>query len=129
MRKIEQKHHDGHGLNDLLIIEADERDPEAGNASHFYMAGLAGFDEEGPYETVAIRVQFQHGPRNAEGTPGALDAALIAILLDRYEGFQSGPYRCRENALVITKLEEALHWMQHRTNDRARRGVLGTKEP
>jgi len=29
---------------------------------------------------------------------------------------------------VITKLEEALHWMQHRANERARRGVLGKNQ-
>lgn len=129
MRKIDQKHHDGHGLNDLLIIEADDRDPEAGNASHAYIGTLDLSDHDHAEFREVLNVQLQHGPRHEpDSKPGALDAALIAILLDRYEGFQSGPYRCRENALVITKLEEALHWMQHRTNERARRGVLGTKE-
>lgn len=127
MRGIDQKHHDG--LNDLLLIEADERDPEAGSTSHRYFGHIDLSDAEHEDVRTVIEVQFQRGPRSEpDSTPGALDAALVAILLDRYEGFQSGPYRCRENALVITKLEEALHWMQHRTNERARRGVLGTKK-
>ena len=118
---MKQRHHDGHGLNDKLIIRCDDRDPGAGGASHNYTAKMDDTDEQ------VITVCFQYGPRDT-GEPGCTDAALLAIVLDRYEGFQSGPYKCRENALVITKLEEALHWMQHRANDRARRGVLGRNE-
>jgi len=33
---------------------------------------------------------------------------------------------CRENALVITKLEESLMWLEKRTADRRARGVEGT---
>lgn len=37
MKPIEnQAHHDGLGLADLMTIYADEREPEAGNASHRY---------------------------------------------------------------------------------------------
>lgn len=139
---MQQRHHDGHGLNDALLICCDERDPDAGNASHKYCGYLMSAADVAKYtlnppdavsgefaEAEVLNIDFQHGPRDEESSnPGATDAALIAILLDRYEGFQSGPYRCRENALVITKLEEALHWMQHRANDRARRGVLGKNE-
>ncbi len=35
---------------------------------------------------------------------------------------------CRENSLAITKIEEALMWLDHRTKDRQARGVEGTKE-
>jgi hypothetical protein len=33
---------------------------------------------------------------------------------------------CRENAIVITKLEESLMWLNKRTADRQARGVEGT---
>ena len=33
---------------------------------------------------------------------------------------------CRENALVITKLDEAIQWLDHRTRDREKRDVEGT---
>ncbi len=120
MNKIEyQAHHDGHGLADIQLVWADERDAENGNASHAYQIRMAGVG------TVAD-VQFQHGPRDEEGSQGGvIDGALLAIVLDRYAGFQSGPFRSRENAVVITKLEEALMWMKKRADDRARRGVLG----
>ena len=37
----------------------------------------------------------------------------------------TGRFRCRENALIITKVEEAIHWGNHRTAERERRGVEG----
>lgn len=34
---------------------------------------------------------------------------------------------CRENALTITKIEEAIHWQEARTKDRLKRAVEGSK--
>ena len=51
---------------------------------------------------------------------------LIAIVIDRMRGFQSGDYACRDNAIALTKLEEALMWLRNRTNGREARGVEGT---
>lgn len=34
-------------------------------------------------------------------------------------------YPCRENAMAITKLDEALLWLGKRTADRMKRGVEG----
>lgn len=39
---------------------------------------------------------------------------------------QDSAYKCRENAIAITKLEEALLWLRKRTMNRERRGVEGT---
>lgn len=117
-----QYHHDGHGLNDLHTIQADARDPNAGNASHAYEV----VDDTGE---VLAHISFQHGPRNVPGsTPGVLDAAILAILIDRYEGFQSGPFACDENAAALGHLHLALDWMRTRATRRAARGVLGTSE-
>lgn len=118
---IVPRHHDGFGLNDRIAITADERDAKGGGSSNFYRVTIDG--------EVCAEVQFQHGPRaEPDSTPGLTDAVLLAIVLDRYEGFQAGPFRCRENALVATKLEEAMHWMQHRARERAQRGVLGKNQ-
>jgi hypothetical protein len=110
-------HHDGHGLAESLVIEADE--PGAGGASHRYVVTA----EDG---TIVATIQYQAGPRHETGsTPGVIDSVLLAIVADRMEKFNEGPYRCRENSLVLTKVEEALHWLKHRADERARRGVLG----
>jgi hypothetical protein len=117
-------------LNNDLVITHDERDYErGGGASHEYTVRLTDRPQtEAPLSSVAT-IQFQHGPRDEEGsTPGCTDQVLVAILIDRYESFQAGPYACRENAIVITKLQETLHWMRHRAIERAERGVLGKLE-
>jgi hypothetical protein len=46
-------------------------------------------------------------------------------VIDRLRGFQSGDFRNRENALALTKIEEALLWLHKRTKDRLERGVEG----
>lgn len=128
-----QVHVDGLGLNDRIRIYADERDAEhGGNASHCYdiMMATTPHGSLDPDDCWTVGTMgFQHGPRDEPGsTPGITDAVLVAILLDRYRGFQAGPFACRENALVITKLEEALLWMQKRAMTRHRQGVLGKNQ-
>ena len=124
MRPLEiQQHHDGFGLNDKHIIQADPRDPKAGNASHRYEVVD---DTDGD---VPATIWFQHGPRGEPGSEsGVLDASILAILIDRYEGFQSGPFACSENEVVLGHLRGALAGMKAHAIDRSRRGVLGTSK-
>jgi hypothetical protein len=121
MRTI-TSHHDGHGLAESIEIVADDLDHEkGGGASHLYLVEIAG-------EQVA-KIQFQHGPRGeAYSKAGVIENVLLAILADRMECFNRGPFSCRENSVVLTKVQEAMHWMRHRADDRAKRGVLGRNE-
>jgi hypothetical protein len=73
-----------------------------------------------------LHIKFQKGPIKECGVNGVMNEDLIAIVIDRLQGFQASPFSCRENALAITKLEEALHWLRHRTIAREKRGVEGT---
>ena len=73
-----------------------------------------------------LHINFQKGPIKECGVNGIMNEDLIAIVIDRLQGFQASPFACRENALAITKLEEALHWLRHRTVAREKRGVEGT---
>lgn len=111
-------HVDGLGLNDLIEIWADPQDMKNGAASHYYELRMG--------EEVVASIQFQHGPRNEAGsTPGVTENALLAVILDRLRCFNEGPYRCRENSVGITKVEEAMMWSTHRAMTRHRQGVLG----
>jgi hypothetical protein len=111
-------HHDGHDLTESIVIEADALDPANGGASHHYVVQLDGLQ--------LARIQFWQGPRQEPwATPGVLDSVLLAIVIDRMRSFQDGPLASRENALVRTHCEEALMWLKHRADDRAKRGVLG----
>lgn len=125
MRQI-HGHEDGHGLNDSITISADELDPQSGAASHYYVADM----ENSARNPIKVaEVQFQHGPRHEPGSKsGVTEAVLLTIVADRMRSFNAGPFACRENALVLTKVEEALHWLKHRADERAKRGVLGKNE-
>lgn len=110
--------------------------PGPGNASHHYNIDVlkANKNSDGPdgqkalgYEcAIQVELQFQNGPIKEAGPNGITDEALLGILIDRLQGFQSGKYSCRENALALTHMEDAMHWLQHRTQARERRGVEGT---
>lgn len=118
MREIH--HHRVHaGDEEIDIVVVDE--PSFGGASHLYSVNLG--------DTQLGELEFQKGARFERGVNGITEATLIAILIDRLQSFQAGDYACRENALALTKLEEALHWLHHRTRQRMVRGVEGTNEP
>lgn len=72
-----------------------------------------------------INIKFQEGPIKENEINGCQIEDVIGVLIDRLKGFQAGEYSCRENALAITKLEEARMWLNERTRDRIKRNVEG----
>lgn len=85
---------------------------------------------------VGLYIQWQNGPlgRDAErGEPnGAFVEGVILAAIGRLQFFQTASnkkFACRENALAITKLEEALMWLEERTRAREERKVEGTHTP
>jgi hypothetical protein len=114
--------HHGSDLNRNLLITADER--ADGGASHNY--SIDPIDSAG---CSAAKIKFQKGAMKEIGFNGISDEALLAIIIDRLRGFQSGPFACRENALALTKTQEAMHWLNARTADRMARGVEGIAAP
>lgn len=97
-------------------------EPGQGNANHVYHVMPVADDKDLPL----CEVGFQNGPIKEFGVNGVMNEDLIAIVIDRMRGFQSGDYACRDNGLALTKLEEALMWLRHRTDEREARGVEGT---
>ena len=59
---------------------------------------------------------------------GTTNEEVLRMLIDRMTYLQK-KCACRENAIVITKLEESLMWMEKRTADRRGRGVEGRAAP
>lgn len=103
--------------NDLInILVTDE--PGPGGANHVYVV-------EFPDGKLDTTINFQKGPIAENGINGLTQEVLIAICVDRLQAFQKGPFACRENALALTKLEEAQQWLFHRTLARMQRGVEG----
>ena len=81
-----------------------------------------------PADCGRLELAFQNGPIPETGVNGITQEVLLEIVIDRLRSFQSGPYACRENALALTKLEEAQMWLLQRTRARMDRGVEGTHE-
>lgn len=115
-------------LNDKVTIKVLDK-PGAGGANHDYMIMLPEIDE-GPAKggRACYSIHFQNGPIAEAGVNGITQEVLLAIVIDRLRSFQRGPYACRENALALTKIEEAMLWLQKRTLDRMKRGVEGTSK-
>lgn len=117
--------------NDKLKITVTD-EPGAGGANHRYE--ISGFDystnpaEKDDFTTEPLVVLFQNGPIAEAGVNGVTQEALLAICIDRLRSFQAGPYACRENALALTKMEEARMWLLERTRRRMARGVEGTNQ-
>lgn len=109
--------------NYTKVVAVDE--PGQGNANHKYWVIPVKPLQEGEDQPILGRVSFQNGPIKEAGVNGVANEDLIAIVIDRLRGFQSGDYKCRDNAIALTKLEEALMWLRNRTNEREARGVEG----
>jgi hypothetical protein len=124
MRKITD--HKTNPLNDVLSVAALDS-PGPGGANHLYVIFLDESQRSNPADaTVHVAIAFQNGPIQEAGVNGISGEALMAVQIDRLRSFQSGPFACRENALALTAMEEALMWLQKRTRDRVARGVEGT---
>jgi hypothetical protein len=120
---VDDEPHPVNGANHLYRLFRDLQDPEAG-CSYEDLSDCA--SDTGP---MVGSIQFQRGPRNvADSTPGTLDGAVLAILIDRQESFQAGPFACPENQIVLDHLRAALAATISRAKERAARNVLGRNE-
>lgn len=115
---------------ELCVAVMDEEG--AGGAHHHYQ--VLGFDTAGnksdeskePSDTLDI--YFQNGPVKEVGHNGVTEITLLAIVADRLESFQSGPYACEENYDALEAVNDAIDALLARTANREKRGVEGTSK-
>lgn len=108
--------------------------PGSGGANHKYE--ITGFDtainpsklgDTGyAHEYNRLVVLFQNGPLKTAGCNGITQEVLLAIVIDRLQSFQSGPFACTANAEALEHCTNALEALQRRTKDRLARQVEGT---
>ncbi len=77
----------------------------------------------GQISTVSF--QIQSGPIKEFGVNGCQIDDVIEWVKDKIEEFNKA-FPCRENSLIVTKLDEALLWSMKRKLDREKRQVEGT---
>lgn len=96
---------------------------------HRYL--INNFDQtEPPAQTIQF-IQKESldpvNPRLSTIVNGTTNEEVLRVLIDRMQ-FLQGKFPCRENSIVITKLEESLMWLEKRTADRQARKVEGTNQ-
>lgn len=97
------------------------------NPGHYYR--LSNFEDSNTEQILG----FIHKETDDTGklnliSDGTTNEEVLKVLIDRLQYLQ-GVNSCRENAMVITKLEESLMWLNKRTQDRIDRMVEGTSKP
>lgn len=77
------------------------------------------------HDVNSLSFTIQNGPIKEKGVNGCQVDTIIEAAKAILEGLNN-QFPCRENSAAITKLDEALHWLEHRKKDRERRDVEGT---
>lgn len=92
---------------------------------------LDNFEGSEPKQTLQF-IQKEPNPDKPQElltvSDGTTNEETLEMLIDRMK-FLQAKFPCRENAIVITKLEECLMWLNKRTADRKSRGVEGQQKP
>lgn len=76
------------------------------------------------HDVGSLSFTIQNGPIKEVGVNGCQVDTLIEAAKIIIEGLNT-KFPCRENSMVITKLDEALMWLKKRKADREDRGVEG----
>jgi hypothetical protein len=84
----------------------------------------------GSVSGTGLSINWQNGPLGRDEDRKEPNGAFVETVIDaarqRIQFYQDSKFACRENAIAITKLEEALLWLNKRTADREKRSVEGT---
>lgn len=131
MRKLEGFEVEG-AESGLTVMAVDE--PGSGGAHHVYAISGPDLDKNSAVRSMSgtefplanvERVIFQCGGVREDGVNGLTNEVLLAIVRDRLECFQAGPFATQENATALQNVNEALRSLHKRTEARLRRGVEG----
>jgi len=75
-----------------------------------------------------VLFEIQSDPVGQVGVDGCQPPEIIEYAKCLVESLNAR-FPCRENALTITKLEEAMAWQEKRTKNRVKAGVEGFNQP
>ena len=110
-----------------IVVDDKIDGPDYGGAHVYEFRNSTGFDsktKEAKYVDTFQRLTFVMKREDGTMMPGVQSEQILIALIDRHKKLNA-KFPSREGALVITKMEEALHWMQARVEERMERGVMG----
>lgn len=110
---------------DTRLTVAVKEDDEYGGAHEYQFQNSKGFNNgKAEYDDSFQRINFVKKESDGSMTPGIQSEQLLIALIDRHKKLND-KYPSREGALAITKMQEALHWLEARVKERIQRGVMG----
>ena len=87
---------------------------------------LANFRPEEDRSLIHQKITFYEMGENSVENGTTLEE-MLRVSIERLTDL-NGRFPCRENSIAITKMQEALMWLNERTKDRVARGVEGKHE-
>lgn len=102
-----------------VVRRVEEKSPTKGGAHAFYEVANRESGE------AIDPLCFQHDTIPAVGVQGWTNEAVLAVVIDRLEGFQAGDFACDTNQIALDACRSALLSLELRTKDRKTRGVEG----
>lgn len=84
-----------------------------------------------PYADLQVlyaKIDWQDGTIPDVGRNGCQVEDVLFVCLHRLK-YLNSEMSCRENSIAITKIQEAILWLNERTRDREARKVEGMHEP
>ena len=112
MDELREKHPDKFNESGAMDYKWFEKDIRPFN--HVYIR----------HDVNSLSFTLQNGPVKDHGVNGCQVDTVIEAAKLIIEGLNAN-FPCRENAMAITKLDEALLWLMKRKMDRESRGVEG----
>lgn len=76
------------------------------------------------HDVNSVSFTIQNGPIKEAGKNGCQVVDMLALTKHIFEQLNA-KFPCRENAMTITHLDEAIMWQEKRTKDREKRQVEG----
>lgn len=131
MPRREINTHKVNGANEAISITVLD-EPGSGGASHKYLLQIRRPGPEGKPDGALnseLLLQFQNGPIGERGPNGITQEALLAVVIDRLECFQRGPFKCKENEDALGMIKGGATCLHKRTTRRLAAGVEGTHRP
>jgi hypothetical protein len=105
------------GMNNDIDIWCLDEPMQPNNACHVYQVNVKG--------VPVCTIHFQKGPVRECGANGLSNEVLVAIAIDRIQGFQGGQFACDSNAKQLAHLQAYLAEAKARTAGRVAAGVEG----
>lgn len=114
-----------HKTDTTVVVAIPEVVDQQFGASHTYevrtRSTLDGFE-------VLATITFQKGPIKENGVNGVQHIDLLAIIRDRLDSFQAGPFASPANEVTAGFVAAALASDETRTRRRVRAGTEGTSK-